>query len=85
MFAFEYMVIKKLLTREEIIDYGLNLFGEQLERFVSLFKLTNEEIEVFKNKFQMYPQTLKFIAYYQEGDKDAFKRNTEYTKKKTMI
>ena len=84
MFAFEYMVIKKLLTREEIISYGLELFGYQLERFISLFKLTKEEIDIFKHKFQKESQILKFIAYYQEGDKDAFNTDIEYTKKRKI-
>ncbi len=84
MFAFEYMVIKKLLTREEIIAYGLELFGYQLERFISLFKLTKEEINIFKHKFQKESQILKFIAYYQEDDKDAFNTDIEYTKKRKL-
>ena len=84
MFAFEYMVIKKLLTREEITAYGLNLFGCQLERFISSFKLTKEEIDIFKFKFQKESRILKFIAYYQEGDKDAFNADIEYTKKRKI-
>lgn len=84
MYSFEYMIIKKILTREEIINYGLSLSGEQVERFISLFKLTKEEIDIFKYKFQKESLTLKFLSYYQEGNKNAFNDNTKNTKKKKL-
>ena len=47
MYAVEYLKICHLLTREEIINYALNLPIMQLKRFLSLYKLTREELELF--------------------------------------
>ncbi len=82
MYSFENMYIIKLLTREEIIDYALKLYGYRAERFISLFKLTEEEIEIFKEKYQCNPNILEYIAYYQEGDKEIFER--KYIKRLTL-
>ncbi len=85
MYAFEYITIVKKLTRKEIIDYGLSLYEYRAERFVSQFRLTKEEIALFKTKFAKSIHVLNSIAYYQEGDKDVYKRYYEkYTKKRTL-
>ena len=81
MFAYEYLKIDKVLTREEIIDYGLNLYDFRVKRFISLYKLTNEEIKLFKDKFNTNIDVLNTIAYYQEKDSEAF---NHYTKKKKL-
>lgn len=72
MYACEYLRIIKVLTREEIIDYALNLNEMRVKRFISQFKLNKEEIELFKNKFSKYPDVLNCIAYYQENKKDVY-------------
>ena len=72
MFAFEYMIIQKIMTREEIINYGLGLYEMQAKRFVSQYKLTEEEIAIFKNRFQRSSHILNTISYYQEGNLNAF-------------
>lgn len=77
MYAFEYMIIKKILSREEIIDYVIHLHTIRVNRFISLFKLTEKEIAMFKERFKESPDVLDTIAYYQEGDKEVF-----YAKKK---
>ena len=74
MYAFEYMIIEKVLTREEIINYGINLYEMRLNRFLSLYKLSQEEITLFKEKFKNNINVLNTIAYYQEGDKDIYNR-----------
>ena len=74
MYACEYMVIEKLLTREEIINYALKLNDFQVTRFISLFKLNDKEIALFKQKFASYDTVQKYIDYYQYNDKEAFKR-----------
>ena len=80
MYAFEYMIIDKVLTREEIINYGIHLYEMQVKRFISGFRLTKEEIIMFKEQFKKNQNILNTIAYYQEGDKEVF--NRQYTKKR---
>ena len=82
MYAYEYMVIKKILSREEIIDYAIKLNEIRAKRFISLFKLTDEEIVLFKEKFKKNNLILNTIAYYQEGNKDAY--NNSYVKKRIL-
>ena len=72
MYAYEYMEIEKVLTREEIINYGLKLYEFRAKRFISLYKLTPEEINLFKEKYQNNIDILNTIAYYQEGDKEVY-------------
>ena len=72
MYSVEKLSIIKKLTREEIINYGLNLHQERVKRFIAGFKLTEEEIILFKNKFSYSDEVLSFIEYYQEKKYDAF-------------
>ena len=72
--------IDKLLTREEIIDYALNLHEQRLLRFIQGYKLTKEELELFKSIYKRKENVLNFISYFQEKDYDVFKK--KYTLKK---
>lgn len=74
MYATEYMVIEKILTREEIIFYALGLEEDRLTRFISLFKLTEKEKQLFLDKFSRCQNVLDYIAYYQNDDKEVFKK-----------
>lgn len=74
MYAYEYMEIEKVLTREEIIKYALNLYSDRLQRFLMYFKLTDEEKEMFKQIFKNNNNILDYIAYYQDNDKELFQR-----------
>lgn len=74
MYAVELMHIEKILTRKEIINYAIKLPEERLKRFISLFKLSKEEIILFKNKYNKKEQVLEYIKYYQENDKEVFQR-----------
>ena len=85
MYAFEYMVIEKILTREDIILYALNLNEERIKKFLMYFKLTSAEKNIFKEKFKNCQYMLNFIAYYQEDDKEAFTHHEKrLLKKKTL-
>lgn len=81
MYAFEYMTIKKILTREEIITYALNLNEERIKKFIMYFKLTNEEMIIFKEKYKNYINVLDYISYYQENDKEVFNRKYKIKKR----
>ena len=62
MYSCSDIEIIKFLSREEVIEYALNLSELRMSRFVSLYKLTLEEIELFKNKNCMVDKAIK---YYQ--------------------
>ena len=76
VYATEELKVLKKLMREEILDIFLLMdpyFGQfRLERFLSLFKLNDEEILLFKKKFINDNKILRMITYFQENDKDAF-------------
>lgn len=74
MYASEKLEILQKLTREEIILYGLKLHPIRVTRFIQGFKLTDDEIELFKEKFKNYREVLQYIDYYQIGNKEAFKK-----------
>lgn len=70
MYAVEYLKINHVLTRDEIIEYALKLPEFQVKRFISLFKLTNDEIELFQDKFFNVKSVILTIDYYQNKDND---------------
>lgn len=73
MFSIENMEIVKILSREEIIHIALNLNELRVCRFIQCFKLNNDEIELFKGKFNKNRSIHDYIEYYQIGNKEAFK------------
>lgn len=74
MYSVENLEILKKLSREEIIDYGLNLHSFRAEKFVRDFKLNDDEIEMFKEKYKNDYGVLQYIDYYQLNNKEAFNR-----------
>ena len=69
------MEILKILTREEIIDIGLNLLGYRLEKFIEEFPLTKEEALLFKEKLKnktcirdnrSYPEIIDYYQNYHQ-------------------
>ena len=74
MYCVEQLEILKLLSREEIINIGLNLTDIRALRFVSTFHLTEEEINLFKEKYKDSTSVLDAIAYHRENDKDVYYR-----------
>lgn len=72
MYAVEQLQIISELSREEIIDIALKLNCLRVKRFLSGYKLTDEEIFLFKQKFAEEQSVQKVIEYYQENKLDAF-------------
>ena len=69
MYATEYMTINHVLSRDEIIDYVLKLPPYRVKRFISLFRLTDDEIELFKEKFYKDHMVIDAtIKYYQNDE-----------------
>ena len=62
------------LTREEIINYALNLYEQRLIRFIQGYKLTKEELQLIKEKYQNNINIINHIKYYQEKDYKVFER-----------
>ena len=74
MYATEYMKIIHVLTRSEIIDYTRNISEMQLKRFLSLYRLTDLELNYFKEKYQNNDMITRTIFYYQNSGKKLIKK-----------
>jgi len=72
MYVCEGMEILKVLSRKEIIEMALDLYTYRIKNFLKTFKLSNEEIKIFKKVYKQDKEVLKFISYYQENQKNAF-------------
>lgn len=77
LYSSSKMIILKKLTREEIINYALNLYVDNAKKFVSVFKLTEEEILLFEETYKKNPPVLAAIEYYQKNNKEIYKNYYE--------
>ena len=70
--------IDKILDRREIIEMFLDpkCHEFRVNRFLSLFKLTNPEIGEFLSKRKDVRDIYKVIRYYQMNDKNAFREDS---------
>lgn len=82
MYAVEFLDIVKVLSREEIIKYVLNLPEQRVIRFVSLYRLNEDEILLLKNIYSKNEDILDAIMYYQDGKKDVYENKYPLIKKK---
>lgn len=65
--------IQRVLSRDEIIEYGKSLNGFRLLRYLTGIKLTDDEIEyIMEDKNDTL--AMQYIEYYQWGNKDVFNR-----------
>ncbi|MBQ6497915.1 MAG: hypothetical protein IJI58_04290 [Bacilli bacterium] len=81
LFAARTIRIDKFLTREEIVDMYLVMDNDdRIIRFISGFKLTPDEIELFKLRYGDRLRVMQAISYYQENEKDVY--NNQKVKKK---
>ena len=71
-FAVSELEIMRIIPREEIIQMALQFSEDRALRFVQLFKLTEEEIKLFEEKFNVYLSVLKAIEYYQKNNKSVY-------------
>lgn len=71
MFVARHMEVVKVLSREEIINHILtHNYLDTLEKFIRGYRLTEEEIEIFKGQ----NLGVDYIEYYQYGHKDVFQK-----------
>ena len=71
MYSAQKMYIHKILSREDIIKMAKDLNDIRLERFVSLYKLTDSELEYLKPYSDKVEDAIK---YHQYGDSKVYKR-----------
>lgn len=74
MYAAENIEIIRKLSREEIISYELNQYEERVIRFIQTFKLNDDEIFLFQEKFSNNRNVINAINYYQLKDENAYKK-----------
>ncbi len=72
MYAYEYMMIDKILNRDDIINYALDLNEITIKRFLSLYRLNDKEKEIILHKYKDNIDVLKTFFYYQEDNKDIY-------------
>lgn len=74
MYVARTISIDKILTREEIVNKLLDKPEHRVKRFLSLYKLTPNEIKVYREKFKNNRNIQNTISYYQEGDLEVYNR-----------
>ncbi len=72
MYVCEGMEVLRILSHSEIIELALDLYNYRIEKFIKTFKLTDDEIKIFKKVYGNNEYILDYISYYQENDEDAF-------------
>lgn len=69
--------VDQILTRENILNYMLSTEDIlRMLRFISLYRLTGDEIDLIVSKFNM-DDIIKTIYYYQYNDKDIYTKKLE--------
>ena len=81
LYCVEKLEILEQLSRLQIIENGLKLDDIKVQRFISTFQLTKEEIKLFKEKYKRFERVLNAIAYYQEGDKTIYEDSIKQYRK----
>ena len=74
MYASSSIFIEHVYTREEIISHFLAGKFFNLQRFLSGYRLMDDEILLFKEKFFQDKSIVDVISYYQENNKVYKKR-----------
>lgn len=74
MYAVEEISIIRKIDRDEIISMMLNVNEVRVLRFLQLYKLSNDELGLFQDRFKNNVMILDIIDYYQYGIKDVYTR-----------
>ena len=83
MYSAENIKIQRIIEREELVRMFLTTItsDQRVSRFIQLFKLTDEEIELFKLRYEGSIAILEAIAYYQENKKDVYEKRFNVKKR----
>ena len=71
IYACSDLYVKRVVSREEIVEMAKKLDGYRLERIIRTYDMTDEEIEEIEN-VKNDKMLKKFIDYYHRGNKKAF-------------
>ena len=82
MYAARTLRFDRIVPREEIVDMFLFTPYYRTERFLQFFKLTKEEIELYKYVYQDDSYISNIISYYQENKKDVYEKKHKLKIKK---
>ena len=66
MYATEYLIINSVMSHDEIIDCALKLPPYRLKRFLTLYKLSKDELLMFREKFAKEMMIMETLDYYQD-------------------
>ena len=73
MYACGGLLLKRILTRQEIIEKADSMHSEAFKRFSRDYRLTAEELDYFKNKYRNNNDVMLHLTYYYE-DKDIYNK-----------
>lgn len=72
IYACSDMVIDRIIPREEVIEMAKDLPEYGLRRFISTYKMTEEEIKELST-INLSEEAKGYIDYFQNNNKEAFK------------
>ena len=73
MYACQGLKLKRILTRDEIIKMADSMHEESFKRFSRDYKLTDNELDYFKNKYRNSKDVMLHLIYCYE-DKDIYSK-----------
>lgn len=73
MYVCQGLLLKRKLTREEILQMADSMSVGKFKRFSKNYKLTEEEYEYFKNKYRNNIDVTNHLIYYYE-DKNIYSK-----------
>ena len=83
MYAASDILIEHVYTRDEIIEEFLNAPSYRTDRFLRLYKLNEEEINLFRDSFKSDANIQNVLSYYQEHDLNTYERY--YNRSKVLV
>lgn len=72
MYCVEIIDIIRIIDRLEIINMVLEMNENSVIRFIQLFKLSDDEIKLFRDKFEDNIYIMLALDYYQYGKLDVY-------------
>ena len=78
MYSFEEMTIDRFLSREEVIDKMLKSPTHEVKKFLSTFKLKEEEKVLFARKFRSDIDVIKCLLYYHFGCTEIYRSDYSF-------
>ena len=72
IYACSSLYVKRIISREEIIEMAKELSSPRLQRLIWTYKMTDEEIDEIKRPSDI--KVMQFIDYHHNGNKEAFRK-----------